>query len=81
MYKLIENYINKLTKEDIIKFSIKNNVVLNDIEVSYLYNIIKEKYKIILDGDTSIFNDIKNNINEKAYNKIIDLYSIYKNYL
>lgn len=81
MYKLIEHYINKLTKEDIIDFSIKNDIILNNNELIYLYKIIKEKYKILLNGDTSIFNEIKDNININAYNKIIELYNKYKNYL
>lgn len=81
MYKLIEHYINKLTKEDIIDFSIKNDIILNNDELIYLYKIIKEKYKILLNGDTSIFNEIKDNININAYNKIIELYNKYKNYL
>lgn len=81
MYKLIEHYINKLTKEDIIEFSIKNDIILNNDELIYLYKIIKEKYKLLLNGDTSIFNEIKDNININAYNKIIELYNKYKNYL
>lgn len=81
MYKLIEHYINKLTKEDIIDFSIKNDIILNNDELIYLYKIIKEKYKILLNGDTSIFNEIKDNININTYNKIIELYNKYKNYL
>ena len=81
MYKLIEHYINKLTKEDIIEFSIKNDIILNNDELIYLYKIIKEKYKILLNGDTSIFNEIKDNININTYNKIIELYNKYKNYL
>ena len=81
MYRLIEHYINKLTKEDIIEFSIKNDIILNNDELIYLYKIIKEKYKILLNGDTSIFNEIKDNININAYNKIIELYNKYKNYL
>lgn len=81
MYRLIEHYINKLTKEDIIEFSIKNDIILNNDELIYLYKIIKEKYKLLLNGDTSIFNEIKDNININTYNKIIKLYNKYKNYL
>ena len=81
MYRLIEHYINKLTKEDIIEFSIKNDIILNNDELIYLYKIIKEKYKLLLNGDTSIFNEIKDNININTYNKIIELYNKYKNYL
>ena len=81
MYKLIEHYINKLTKKDIIDFSIKNDIILNNDELIYLYKIIKEKYKLLLNGDTSIFNEIKDNININTYNKIIELYNKYKNYL
>ena len=78
--KIIEKYIKKLTKEDIINFSNNENIILNDNEIDIIYNTIKNDYKSLLYSNNKIiFNDLKNKINPNAYNKIIELYTFYKN--
>lgn len=77
--KMIENYINKLTKNDIIYFAKKENIVLNNNELEIIYDYIKNDYKILLYGDsTSIFNNLKSRINPTSYQKIIILFDKYK---
>lgn len=77
--KIIKNYINNLTKEDIYNFAYKNNITLNDHELNYIFKIIKEKKSDILYNPEPIFKDLKNNINPSNYSKITSLYLIYKN--
>ena len=76
--KLLELYINKIKKEDMYIFLKNNNIILNSDELNYLYKILKTKYKLILENDTNIFNEIKNNINIDNYNKLLELYDKYK---
>ena len=77
--KLIENYINKLEKKDIIKFASINNIVLNEEEVDIFYNYIKKYWKIVYKDDpTPIFNDLKNKLEKSTYNNMISLYKKYK---
>ena len=79
-YKLIINYINKLTKEDIIIFSNKNNINLNNNELDYIYNKIKKDYLILLSDNYEIaFNDAKKFINENNLKKIYNLFIDYRN--
>jgi len=85
-YNLIINYINKLTIDDIKKFSITNNIILNDNELNYIYNVIKKDYKLLLSNNYNIvFNNAKDYIDEtklkKIYNLFIDYRSKYLNYL
>ena len=78
--KIIENYIKKITKNDILNYSKKEQIELNDNELDIVYNIIKNDYKILLYGDsTNIFNKLKNRINPTSYNKIKQLFDFYKN--
>lgn len=77
--KLIKNYINKITKKDIVLFAEKNNIILSNQELDYIYNLIKNNYKeIISENPNNIFKELKNNVNSNNYNKIIKLFFIYK---
>ena len=86
IFKIIENYINNLTKSDIISFSNKNNINLNNQELDYIYNIVKKDYKILLsDNYDIIFKNANNVIRDdnlkKIYNLFLDYRFKYKNYL
>jgi len=78
-------YINKLNEEDINKFALSKNIVLNEEELLFTYNFIKknagtilknpstfdiEKYKDFYSPDT--FSKIK-----KVFNEYLRLYSHY----
>lgn len=79
MKKLIKNYINLLSFDKVNNFLIKNDIHLNEIELNYLLNIIKNNYEDIINNEEKYLNNIKNNINYKDYIKLKDLYFYYKN--
>lgn len=84
--KIIENYVLNMTFDDVKKFSLKNNINLNDLEVLYILNIIKKDYHTIIYGNPQlIFDDLKNKFPLETVNKIEKLYldfkSKYKSYL
>ena len=82
MYEnIIKNYVDKLTKEDIINYSKKEDIFLNDNEINVIYDEIKNKWKQLYNGNTRVITDLENKINNKAYNKLIDLYNPYKQFL
>ena len=81
MKNIVINYINIITKEDINNYLIKQNIILSENELNYTYKIVKNNYNEIFEGNIDLFNDIKNNINNDAYNKLIDLYNKYSFYL
>ena len=77
--KIIENYIKNLSIKDINDFSNKENIVLNNDELDFIYNIIKNEYKTLLYGDsTFILSKLKSRINPTSYQKIILLFNQYK---
>ena len=83
---ILENYINKLTINDIILFSNRNNIPLSSKEISYIYNTIKHDYKTLLsDNYDEVFLKSQNYIGEeklkKIYNLFLDYRSKYHNFL
>ncbi|MBQ8472759.1 MAG: hypothetical protein IJ501_04585 [Bacilli bacterium] len=81
MYELIiVNYINNLSKDDIVYFALKNNICLNDLELDYVYKTIKKNYKVLLsDNYQIIFNEGKNYLTSDNYQKICNLFMEYRN--
>lgn len=81
MYELIiHNYINNLSKNDIINFAYKNNITLNDLELDYVYKTIKNKYKLLLsDNYESVLLESKNYLKSDNYKKICNLFIDYRN--
>jgi len=77
---LIKNYINSLSIKDVKNFAIKNNITLNDNELNFIYRNIKDNWKVLIYGNPeNLFNNLKNNVSNDTYLKIIDLYTFYKN--
>lgn len=77
--KLIKNYIDKLSIEDLEKFANSKSILLTNSELNYVYSTIKDNWETIIYGNpTNIFNEAKENLNTHSYNKIIDLYNLYK---
>ena len=77
--KIIEDYINKLTKEDIILFAFNNNIILKPIEADYLYKTIKLDYKQLLSNNyNEIFVKAKEYVNQNKLEKIYNLFLEYR---
>ena len=86
LQRMIEEYINRLTKDDVIRFSNENGIELNDSELDIIYNHVKNDWKTIIYGNPKpILENIKQNTNNITYQKIENLYTKfyekYKNYL
>lgn len=84
--KMIVNYINSITNNDIIMFGSKNNIIVNENEASLINNYIKNNYEEILYGNnikTKAF--LENNFSQekstKIFNLLIENKKRYKNYL
>lgn len=78
--KLLENYVNKLTKEDITKFALKKGITLKEYELNVIYAYIKKYWKVFYkENPTSIFLDLQTKLETNTYKEIIKLYKEYKN--
>lgn len=76
---LIKRYINNITHKNIYDFAKVNNIILTENEVEYIYSIIKNNYQELLYGNPDkIFRELKINVSHNNYEKIINLFYLYK---
>lgn len=77
MEKMINSYVNKLTKSDITKFAVKNNVQLTNEEVDIIFNTIKKDWRVLLNNPNQALAGIKSKVSINTYNNIIYFYNLY----
>ena len=75
--KIIKSYINHLTKEDIVNYALKNNIILNNTEIDIIYYNIKNNYNELFNRPLDVLNRYKNSLSTNTYNKLYELYTIY----
>lgn len=75
---LIKNYINKLDINTLKEFGIKNDIILSDTELEYIFKLVKDNIDNILIDEKPYLNMIKNNISQDNYIKIENLVNLYK---
>lgn len=76
---LIEKYIQKITKQDINTYANTQGIILTEEETNTIYYYIKNKYKEFFSGNQNqLLQEIKPKLNKKTYQKIEELYQIYK---
>lgn len=76
---LITEYVNRMTKEDINKYALKQGIILDNEELDLIYTYIKSNYKTILFGNPKdILEEIKGKVKPLTYNKIENLYIQFK---
>ena len=81
MKNLIELYIHNMTSNDIKNFLEKNHYPVNEKDIDTVLFYIKNNWEQVVDGDTSIFEEIKSKISDTSYQTMISLYNQYKKYL
>ena len=76
---LLQEYINRLKKEDINNFALKQGITLEKYELDIIYKYIKEEYKKIIYGNSrGILDEIKEQVKPLTYSKIENLYMKFK---
>lgn len=80
--ELLKNYINRLTKQDIINYLSKECIPASNEEIDMIYNAIKNDYEEILNTNfMSYISNYKLNFNQELYKKIIEKYNEYKKFI
>ncbi|MBO5475778.1 MAG: DUF2624 family protein [Bacilli bacterium] len=82
MNNIISNYVERLTKEDIIKFANMNNLSVSDSEIDFVYTFIKRNYKNVLNNPNSFNLSLyREKFSEDNYLFLENLIKKYKNFI
>lgn len=78
MFNLIARYMERLKKEDVLNFAIKNNVSLSEEELDFTYLFVKKNWdKILRNPNLLNFDRFKDRYSEENFIKIQKLYQMY----
>ncbi len=75
---IIKKYTKNITKNDIIEFALKQNVSLNNDEIDFIYNEIKNNIDYIIKNPKQELIKIKDKLSNTTYLKIKEYYDFYK---
>ena len=79
MYKmLLKNYIDKLKKEDVIKFISANNYEVTEQEIDTIYFYIKNYWEDFYDNKKEIWKKLEKDIHHNTYLEIQNLFQKYR---
>lgn len=73
--------MDKLTKEDINKYALSQDVSLKSNELDLLYTYIKKYSRRILNEPLDVIDEIKDDLSDNVYNKLLELYDKYKDFI
>ncbi len=78
MFILIESYINKMSINDLNNFALRNNVQLDEEELTFTYNFVKKNWQSVLTNFNLFdFSKYKQFYSEENYLKIQQLIKEY----
>ena len=75
---IILKYMDKLTKDDIKKFALKEQIEINKYELDLIYAYIKKHPERILFEPLEVLAEIKDDLTIDLYNRLLELYDKYK---
>ena len=82
MYKsIIKSYVEKLKKEDIIKYIENNNYKVSNKEIDIIYFYIKNYWEDFFTNNQDIWRKLRNDISENTYIEIMKLRDKYKKFI
>lgn len=75
----IKQYVQALTKDDIIRFAKEQRVTLTTSEVNLFYQNVKQHWETVLYGNpTALFQSMKQDLRPETYEKMLELYTFFK---
>lgn len=78
MNPIIKKYINFLTTNDVNKFALKNDILLNKQELETIYHNLKTNLDEIIYDSEKAFTRIKDKLTVENYQKIHSIFDEYK---
>jgi len=75
----IYEYINRLRRDDVVKFCNLKGISISDKELDIIYGYIKNDYKRFFNNPESVLEEIKSKVSSGTFIEIMKLYNKYKN--
>ena len=81
MYKLLKDYINRMTLDSLREVFIKNGIYFSDEELLYTYKFLKTYYEGLYANPFIDLSRFKSHYSEENFKKILELREKYSSYL
>lgn len=78
MYNLVKRYVSNLTKEQVNDFALKNDIVLSQEELEFVYAFVKKNWEMIFRNPNLLkLERYKDKFSEENFIKIQKLFVLY----
>lgn len=78
---VIKRYAANVTKNDIVSFAYKENVMASDAEVDIIFKAIHFDIDVLLEDPIAYLEDYKNKLSDEVYSKLLEFYGKYKKFI
>ena len=78
---VIKRYAANVTKNDIVSFAYKENVMVSDAEVDIIFKAIHFDIDVLLEDPIAYLEDYKNKLSDEVYSKLLEFYNKYKKFI
>ena len=78
---VIKRYAANVTKNDIVSFAYKENVMVSDAEVDIIFKAIHFDIDVLLEDPIAYLEDYKGKLSDEVYSKLLEFYSKYKKFI
>ena len=75
---IIYQYINRLRKEDIVRYCNSHDIFVDNTDLDVVYHYIKNEYKRFFNDQVGVLNEIKGKVSDYTYGEIMKMYDKYK---
>ena len=78
---VIKRYAANVTKNDIVSFAYKENVMVSDAEVDIIFKAIHFDIDVLLEDPIAYLEDYKDKLSDEVYLKLLEFYNKYKKFM
>lgn len=78
---VIKRYAANVTKNDIVSFAYKENVMVSDSEVDIIFKAIHFDIDVLLEDPIAYLEDYKDKLSDEVYSKLLEFYNKYKKFI
>lgn len=75
---IIYQYINRLRKEDIVRYCNSQGIFVDNNDLDVVYYYVKNEYKRFFNDQMGVLNEIKDKVSNYTYGEIMKTYDKYK---